>query len=70
MRTITITGATTIETAATTMCMIGKKTVLYGNYLRKWRSEYCSVAGQRREPQKEYWRWRHLHPGVVVEFHR
>jgi hypothetical protein len=28
------------------------------------------LASQRRERQREYWRWRHLHPDVAVEIHR
>ena len=42
----------------------------YRSYLRERKYEYRSLARQRRERQREYWRWRHLHPGVVVEFHR
>ena len=39
----------------------------YRSYLQERRYAYVSLARQRRERQREYWRWRHLHPGVVVE---
>jgi len=42
----------------------------YRNYLREQHYEYRSLGRQRRERQIEYWRWRHLHPGVVVEVRR
>ena len=39
----------------------------YRSYLQERHYGYVSLARQRRERQREYWRWRHLHPGVVVE---
>jgi hypothetical protein len=39
----------------------------YRAYLREQHYEYRSLGRQRRERQAEYWRWRHLHPHVVVE---
>ncbi len=40
------------------------------SYLQERHYEYRNLARQRRERQREYWRWRHLHPGVIVEIHR
>jgi hypothetical protein len=38
----------------------------YRSYLQEQKREYRSLARQKREQQREYWRWRHLHPGVIV----